>query len=175
MAVPGALVSGLLTARLAPASPAEWALLVAWLILAQAGVFLSAIDIAAYRLPTRVVTVIAGMITAAIATATLLEHSSETLVHAGLGALTVGGVYLLLFVLVPSGIGAGDVRLAAVTGLTLGSSNWRAVTLGLALPYLLCLPFAVAMVLRRNGPHTAQIPFGPFLIGGSLVAAVTSR
>ena len=142
---------------------------------AQAGIFLSAVDIAAHRLPTRVVAGTAGVIVAAISAAALLGRSSEILVHAGLGALTAGGVYLLLFMLVPNGIGAGDVRLAAVTGLTLGSSGWRTVILGLALPYLLCLPFAAATAIHRRGRHSDRIPFGPFLIAGSLIAGIAAR
>ena len=142
---------------------------------AQAGIFLSAVDIAAHRLPSRIVAGTAGVIAAAISAAALLGRSSEILVHAGLGALTAGGVYLVLFVLVPNGIGAGDVRLAAVTGLTLGSSGWRTVILGLALPYLLSLPFAAATAIRRRGRHSARIPFGPFLIAGSLIAGIAAR
>jgi leader peptidase (prepilin peptidase) / N-methyltransferase len=165
----------LIAVRVGPATAAERALLVAWLIFALAGIILSAVDIAAHRLPTRVVAGTAGLMTAAISAAALLERNSEILVHAGLGALTAGGIYLLLFVLVPNGIGAGDVRLAAVTGLTLGSSGWRTVILGLALPYLLCLPYAAATVIRHRGRHSARIPFGPFLITGSLIAGIAAR
>jgi leader peptidase (prepilin peptidase)/N-methyltransferase len=113
-----------------------------------------------------------GALTIAITTATLLERSTETLTRAGLGALSVGGVYLLLFVLNPDGIGAGDVKLAAVTGLALGSNGWHTVIVGLLLPYLLCAPFAAAIVLRRHGHRAAHIPFGPFLIAGSITAVL---
>ncbi|GIM98253.1 prepilin peptidase [Paractinoplanes toevensis] len=175
MAGAGALASGLFAARPVPATSAEWALLAAWLTFVQAGIFLSAVDIAAHRLPTRVVSGTAGVIAAAISLATLLERNSEILVRAGLGALAVGGVYLLLFVLAPDGIGAGDVRLAAVTGLTLGPGGWRMVVLGLALPYLLCLPVAVATAIRRRGQPSTPIPFGPFLIAGSVIAGVAAQ
>ena len=177
LAVPGALVCGLLAARLPPSDAAGWALLVAWQLLAQAGIVLSVIDIAVHRLPTRTVTGTGVAITAAIATASGLQHSSQTLTRAGLGAVTVASVYLLLFILVPDGVGAGDVRLAAVTGLTLGSSSWRTVLWGIVLPYLLCFPFAVASAIRRHGDaHDAvHLPFGPFLIAGAVLSGIASR
>ena len=177
LAVPGALVCGLLAARLPPSDAAGWALLVAWQLLAQAGIVLSVIDIAVHRLPTRTVTGTGVAITAAIATASGLQHSSQTLTRAGLGAVTAASVYLLLFMLVPDGVGAGDVRLAAVTGLTLGSSSWRTVLWGIVLPYLLCFPFAVVSAIRRHGDahDAAHIPFGPFLIVGAILAGIASR
>ncbi len=151
--------------------------MLAWQILAQAGIVLAVIDIAVRRLPTGMVTGAAAAITAALAAASALQHSSEILTGAGLGALAVGGSYLLLFMLAPGTIGAGDIRLAAVTGLTMGSGTWRTVLLGMVLPYLLCLPFAVASAIRKHGDRQeqAQIPFGPFLIAGSVLAVVASR
>lgn len=177
LAVPGALAGGLLAARLPPQDRAGWALLLAWQVFAQAGVVLAVIDIAVHRLPTGIVTGTAVAITTAIAAASALQHSRDTLTGAVLGALAVGGSYLLLFILAPGKIGAGDVRLAAITGLALGSDTWCTVLLGMVLPYLLCLPFAVASAIRARGGRLkhAQIPFGPFLIAGSVLAAMASR
>lgn len=177
LAVPSALACGSLAARLPPQDRAGWALLLAWQIFAQAGIVLAVIDIAVHRLPTGIVTGTAAAITTAIAAASALQHSSGTLTGAGLGALAVGGSYLLLVILAPGRIGAGDVRLAAVTGLVLGSDTWRTVLLGMVLPYLLCLPFAIASAIRARGGRLAQaqIPFGPFLIAGSILAAMAPR
>lgn len=170
----GALVCGLLAVRLTPADPAGWAVLVAWSILAQAGLLLSAIDIAVHRLPTGILLSTAAAIITALATASVLRRSGDALVDAGLGALAVGSAYLLMFILAPGRIGVGDVRLAAVTGLTLGSSSWPTLILGATLPYLLAMPLALRSVLqqRGNARERAQIPFGPFLIAGAIIAVV---
>jgi leader peptidase (prepilin peptidase)/N-methyltransferase len=169
----GALVCGLLAVRLTPADPAGWALLVAWSILTQAGLLLSAIDIAVHRLPTGILIATAATIIAAIATASALRRSGDTLAQASLGALALGLTYTLIFLLNPQRIGAGDVRLAAVTGLTLGSCSWTTLILGATLPYLLAMPLALWSALRQRDDRreSDQIPFGPFLVGGAIIAA----
>jgi hypothetical protein len=51
------------------------------------------------------------------------------------------------------------VRLAAQTGLLLGTAGWTAVILGTVLPYLLALPFAAVTVSRTrfNGDRPAAL------------------
>ena len=66
----------------------------------------------------------------------------------------------------------GDVRLATLTGLVLGTAGWQPVLLGAVIPYLLATPVALA-TLRRHTPGTAsQIPFGPFLVGGAILVGI---
>jgi len=64
----------------------------------------------------------------------------------------------------------GDVRLAALAGLLLGTRGWAPVVGGAGLPYVIVLPFAVARL--RNAGDDRHVPFGPFLIAGALVSTV---
>ncbi|WP_229073382.1 hypothetical protein [Actinoplanes sp. DH11] len=85
--------------------------------------------------------------------------------------LIAGGLYLLLALALPSQIGLGDVRLAAVLGAALGIGGWSPIVLGVILPYVVVFPFAVAYLLR-GASRKAQLPFGPFLVAGAVLARV---
>jgi leader peptidase (prepilin peptidase)/N-methyltransferase len=79
-----------------------------------------------------------------------------------------GGFLLLAALAYPGGMGMGDVKLAAVMGLFLGS----AVAAGL-LVALLTGVLAGVVIMARKGGHQGRktaVPFGPFLALGALVA-----
>jgi leader peptidase (prepilin peptidase)/N-methyltransferase len=91
-----------------------------------------------------------------------------------LGVAVYAGPLLLLALALPAGMGMGDVKLAALIGLVLGS-------LGLA--YVAVAAFAgviggglgavLAMAAMGYG-RKQQIPFGPFLAAGAVVAALAA-
>lgn len=85
---------------------------------------------------------------------------------AGAGALA--GIYLLIHVLVPRAMGAGDVKLAiGLGGLTggLSSAVWTLAALGAPL-----LTAIVGSVTAARGRGTA-VPHGPSMCAASLAAA----
>jgi leader peptidase (prepilin peptidase)/N-methyltransferase len=65
-------------------------------------------------------------------------------------------------------MGMGDVRLAALTGLVLGTAGWHTVLIGATGVYLLTTPFAVAALRSRK----AALPFGPFLVAATILAGI---
>ncbi len=80
----------------------------------------------------------------------------------------VGGALLLAAFAYPAGMGMGDVKLAGVMGLFLGSAVAPAMLIALLSGVL----FGV-FVMARKGTHEGRktaVPFGPFLAFGSLVA-----
>jgi leader peptidase (prepilin peptidase)/N-methyltransferase len=98
-------------------------------------------------------------------------------VDAGSGLLGVAlyaGPLFLLAMIIPAGMGMGDVKLAALIGLVLGS---------LGLSYVAVAAFAgvvggglgavLAMATLGYG-RKGQIPFGPFLAAGAVVAALAA-
>jgi leader peptidase (prepilin peptidase)/N-methyltransferase len=79
-----------------------------------------------------------------------------------------GGALLLAALAYPAGMGMGDVKLAGVMGLFLGSTVAPAMLIAL----LAGVVFG-AFVMARKGAHEGRktaVPFGPFLAVGSLVA-----
>jgi leader peptidase (prepilin peptidase) / N-methyltransferase len=79
-----------------------------------------------------------------------------------------GGFLLLAALAHPGGMGMGDVKLAGVIGLFLGSAVAPAVLIALLSGVLVG-----AVVIARKGSHEGRktaVPFGPFLALGAVVA-----
>lgn len=90
-----------------------------------------------------------------------------------LQALTGGaagfGLLLVLALLVPGGMGMGDVKLSAVLGLFLGLT-W--VGMGMVFSFLAGgLISGILLALRRVG-RKSHIPFGPFLSLGHIITVL---
>lgn len=95
--------------------------------------------------------------------------------RAGLGLLAYSGPLLLLALAVPGGMGMGDVKLAALIGLVLGSMGLSLVAVAAAVGIVGGgVGAALAMAILRYG-RKRQIPFGPFLAAGAVVAALAGR
>jgi leader peptidase (prepilin peptidase)/N-methyltransferase len=88
----------------------------------------------------------------------------------GLGAYA--GPLLLIALVVPGGMGMGDVKLAALIGLALGSIGLEYVAVAAGLGIISGgLGAVTAVTILRYG-RKQQIPFGPFLAGGAVVATL---
>jgi leader peptidase (prepilin peptidase) / N-methyltransferase len=102
----------------------------------------------------------------ALAIGTALDPSGEPArLIAGAAA---GGALLLAALAYPGGMGMGDVKLAGVMGLFLGSAVAPAMLIALLSGVLFG-----ALIAARSGAREARktaVPFGPFLAFGSLVA-----
>lgn len=83
-------------------------------------------------------------------------------------ALGVSGFFLMLFV-VSRGtwIGFGDVKFGVFMGLFLG---FPLVLVAFFLSYVTGALVSVALLLQKRASLKSQIPFGPFLIMGTLIA-----
>jgi prepilin signal peptidase PulO-like enzyme (type II secretory pathway) len=78
---------------------------------------------------------------------------------------------LLLALLRPGQLGGGDIKLAGLIGLGLG---WPTVIAGAVLAFVLTAVVSLALLAaRRIGLHDA-ICFGPFMLGGALLAILAS-
>lgn len=88
-----------------------------------------------------------------------------------LGLLAYGGGLFTVTLISPSGMGMGDVKLAALVGLVLGALGWVYVGVAAMIAVLSGGIGAVA-VLMRGGTRKDAIPFGPYLAGGAAVSAL---
>ncbi|WP_042374646.1 prepilin peptidase [Streptacidiphilus neutrinimicus] len=83
------------------------------------------------------------------------------------GLALTAGYYALAFF---GGAGLGDVKAAAAVGLVLGYTGWRTLLVGTVYASLLAALWAVALLLTRRASRRTQIPFGPFMMSGALLA-----
>lgn len=83
-----------------------------------------------------------------------------------IAAAAAGGLFFLVALAYPAGMGLGDVKLAAVMGLFLGRSVAPAIMVALLLGSLVGLA-----LIGRHGSKGRKmaIPFGPFLALGGIV------
>ncbi len=86
-----------------------------------------------------------------------------------LGFALYGGV-LFVVAIVSRGMGMGDVKLAALIGLVLGSLGLRYVGVAAGAAIVLGGVGAIVALLLGRGRRSA-IPFGPYLAAGAVVSA----
>ncbi|WP_436955671.1 prepilin peptidase [Streptomyces sp. SudanB182_2057] len=144
-----------------------------WLLLAPVGVLLAAVDLRVRRLPDPLTLPLAAAALALLGvTALLPEHTGHwpTALWAGL-ALAAG--LFALHLLNPDGMGFGDVKLAAGTGAVLGWYGWSTVLLGTFAAFLLGALYGGALVLAGRAGRKTGVPFGPFLLAGTLAGLLT--
>jgi leader peptidase (prepilin peptidase) / N-methyltransferase len=167
------------------ATGASWALLVwrygisfeivVYLAFFWVLVVLTAIDLEHKLLPNKIVypTFVASWI--GLTAAAFVAGDLEPLKGAAFGALIFGGFLFTVAFIVPAGMGGGDVKLAFVLGTFLGYAGSIGVTLvGMFLSFLLGGIIGIGLMLRGSG-RKAQVPFGPFLAAGTILAVLWGR
>lgn len=135
-----------------------------------AGIALAMIDIDVKRLPNPIVLSSWVVVALGLLLTSGAEDAWGNLARAGLGAVAMGGAYLLLVLIYPAGMGMGDVKLAVLLGLVLGWFGWAQVVVGFFFGFLLGAVWGVALILAGKGGRKTAVPFGPFMIAGCWLA-----
>jgi leader peptidase (prepilin peptidase)/N-methyltransferase len=146
--------------------------MLAFCFLGALGVALATIDISVQRLPDRLVLPAYPVMIALLTFAAFTGHSAGALGRALLGGLVLGGTYLVLALLRPGGIGGGDIKLAGLAGLALGWLGWPTLIVGAALGFILSGAVSLVLIAARRLTLQSMISFGPFMLGGALLAAL---
>jgi len=153
---------------LSPALPA-------FCYLAAAGVTLALIDARHRRLPDALTLPSYPIAVLLLAIAAAAEPGGTGhFLDAVLGMAAAGACFVLQAVAYPEGLGWGDVKLAGLLGLYLGWLGPGALVGGLFLGYLLAAATGLALIAAGQATRKSQLPFGPFLVAGTLaVIALT--
>jgi leader peptidase (prepilin peptidase)/N-methyltransferase len=132
------------------------------------GVALALVDWRTTLLPTRIIAPTYALVVAMVLVAAVLEWDWQGLARAGMGWLLMGGVFVLLWVVYPAGMGYGDVRLSGVLGIALGHLGWQQLLVGSYSGFLIGgvggAVLAVLKIVERK-----RFPFGPFMLLGALL------
>jgi leader peptidase (prepilin peptidase) / N-methyltransferase len=141
----------------------------AYLALAFVCLVLAVIDAATRLLPNRITypafPVVAGLLLAASLGLGELGRLGRGL----LAAASVGGLFLLLALLSPHGMGVGDVKLPPTLGLALGWLSWGTVAVGVVAAFLLAGLAGLAGMVVLGLLRKSRLPFGPWLVVGALL------
>lgn len=149
--------------------------LVVLLVLLAGSVVLTRIDLHEQRLPDAVVLPAYPLVVVLLTVRSVVGGDWAALARAGAGLVVLGGVYLLLAVAVPGGMGAGDVKLAGVLGLVLAHSGWASLVVGASGAFLLGGGFAVGLLLVRRVQRGSGFPFGPWMLAGAWVGILVGQ
>ncbi|OIQ66681.1 type 4 prepilin-like protein leader peptide-processing enzyme [mine drainage metagenome] len=133
----------------------------AWLLLLLIGGLASFIDWEEHVLPDR-------LILPTLLLSTLLLAMGRRFVPAVIGASLWFVGFAFLAIINPTGLGWGDVKLAALLGADCGALDLKLVPV--AIFVALSSGGVVALFQIVKGNRRAQIAFGPFLFAGAIAA-----
>lgn len=148
---------------------ASWQLLPALCVFAAAAVVLGAVDLLEKRLPNAVLYPSLALLMVLLAITSVITGSWGSFLSAlGAGA-GLFALYFVLAVVSPSGIGMGDVKLAALIGLMLGYLGWTPLLVGATAGFLIGgLTSLIALMSGRASKKT-MLPFGPAMLAGAFL------
>ena len=147
----------------------------AYAYLAAVGLALALIDLDCKRLPDALTLPSYPVLAVLLALGALLGSDSGELVRALLGGAAMYAFYFALCFAYPAGMGFGDVKLAGVLGMATAWIGWGAWTVGLFLGFLAGGVFGLALVVARRGGRKTAVPFGPFMLLGTLAAVLVGE
>jgi leader peptidase (prepilin peptidase)/N-methyltransferase len=164
VAITTAVLLGALAARVYPGL-----VLAAACWLAGCTVPLAFVDAAVRRLPDRLTGAAYAGTAALLLVAAAVGGHWSVLLRAILGGLALAGFYLVLWIVSPSSMGLGDVKLAASLGTALAWLGWRALIAGGLAGFMLAGLYGIALLVSGRVTRKQQIPFGPFMIAGAFL------
>ena len=147
----------------------------AYLVFGAVATAVSATDLAQQRVSNRAVLAALAPGAALLALASGFDAAWWPLARAGLAMVALAGFYLTLGLAFPSGMGMGDVKWAAVTGLFLGWISWPAVATATLLAFAGAALFVTVRYVAAPRRHRAVLAMAPFMAAGALAAILVVR
>jgi leader peptidase (prepilin peptidase)/N-methyltransferase len=174
-------VNGLLWA-LVPTTFVRWWVAIPYMLVASMLLAVSVIDLQVYRIPDKIVFPFLAfslvlLPVASYAVTTSLSDTRTIMTNALIGMVAFFVVLFIPHLIMPRGMGFGDVKLALVMGLYLGwpsVTKFNAIYLVLVALFLGCFTGVIFGVLvnlvRRKG---GAFPFGPALAAAAFYVMLT--
>lgn len=142
----------------------------AFCVLAVGLVGLTAIDLRTKRLPREITYTTAAIGVPLLCVAALVEHEPERIWMTFFGAAIAFALMGVIYVASRGGMGDGDVRLSPLLGAYLGFLNPGMALVGLFFGFASGAIVGIALMVARRGGRKTEVPFGPFLALGTIVA-----
>lgn len=149
--------------------------LLAFAYLAAISIALSAIDLDVRRLPNTIVLPSYLVAAALLVPGALLSGRPDALVSAAVGMVASLVFYGILWLVAPSGMGFGDVKLAGVLGIYLGYLGWAQLLVGVGAAFTLGGVFGLALIVIRRAGRKSAVPFGPWMFAGAWISIMVGE
>ena len=159
-----AALSGLSAAAITAGSELPWWATAVYLALLALMIVLTATDLEQRRLPHIVLDPLI-----AVAVVFVPFNPAVAPLDAIIGAVAAVGFLGALALVVRGGLAVGDLYLVTPIGLMLG---WPGVFTALFVAAFLAAGTSLALLAARRVGMRSYIPFGPFLVGGAVLALV---
>lgn len=150
--------------------PALVACAAAWL--AACSVPLAAIDALCGRLPDPLTGAAMAGTAAFLIAAAGADGDWRALARSGAGAAALAGIFLVLAIARPGSAGLGDAKLSLSLGALAGWQGFGVLLDALLAAFLLAAVYGAWLMAWRRASLRTRVPFGPFLLAGSLLAVV---
>lgn len=138
------------------------------------GMPLACIDILEQRLPHALLWPSYGIAATLMTVATITRSDTVAITRSIAAMALTSGFYLTLAVVSRGGLGAGDIKLGGLLGLTLGWHSWTSAFVGSVLGWVFATTAVLGLRLAgRWHPHST-LPLGPFLLAGAFTALALS-
>jgi leader peptidase (prepilin peptidase)/N-methyltransferase len=154
-----------------------WAL-VAWLVFLPVALALGTIDARTKLLPSHLLKPTYLVIVPLVYLPLLIGQDWAGVKRTTLAWLIYGGVFFLLWLIYPRGMGYGDVRLSGLIGVLVGVVGWAELIVTFYATFLLgpILMVVIGGLLSRSfSIRGKQLPFGPFMLLGALIGLTSGR
>jgi leader peptidase (prepilin peptidase)/N-methyltransferase len=89
-----------------------------------------------------------------------------------IGLFFTFSLFLSLHIINPQGIGLGDVKLAALLGLTLAWDSIDALIYGIFAIFIISGIYSLILIIRNPKMISGSIPFAPFMTLGYIIGIV---
>ena len=163
------VLSAIVTAKwgISSISAAAVILVVGFMVLAE-------IDIACRRLPREISYPLATFVLVLVGVQALGEGDAQRLVDALFGTLLATTSMFVLYVLSRGGLGDGDVRMAPALGTAAAFGGISTLWATMLVSFVSAGLFVATCLVLGRMTRSSVIPFGPFLIGGAIVAILVT-
>ena len=146
--------------------------LLPYCVFAAVAVVLGTVDLLEKRLPNAVLYPSMIVLVVLLSGTSAITGTWGALLSAFGGAAALFALYFVLAVISPSGIGMGDVKLAALIGLMLGYLGWVPLLVGGVAGFLIGGVTSVVALLSGRASLKTALPFGPAMLAGAILGIV---
>jgi leader peptidase (prepilin peptidase)/N-methyltransferase len=102
------------------------------------------------------------------------EHDWSSYLRAAGGGVVLLGIFAVLHIVSPGGLGLGDVKLAASLGIVLGWISWSAPLIAMVAGFIASAIVSLGLLATRRATRKSLIPFGPFMLFGAWLILLIS-